>query len=250
MVQGDAVSFAPHAATSEKVAIKEAIRTRIAFKILAGGGVFLDLCRRRHSIYFTRSMSSRFGMLIVGCAERERMKGLRNGDLAEYADQALRFACEESAVNHATLISLSLVLGAATSCGGKIAPVVEELPFAPDARTAGYGAIGGMRVTLVDTSVTDRKRTMVIQLTGLEGSYDVASGGARVTFKEEDAWRSTRTFYGHAGKVIVDASSLPPKRWSFGTVRVHVDALVEDPNDDEHVLHIVGDYDADVTMVG
>ncbi len=134
------------------------------------------------------------------------------------------------------------------ACGGKIDPVVEELPFAPQSRSAGYGAIGGMHVTLVDASVPNAKRTLQIQIPELDGTFTIG-GGANVALVEADA-RSTRRLAGLAGTVTIAASNTPSSKPTWGTVRVHVDVRLSDPDDDTRVFHVAGDYDADVTVIG
>lgn len=139
--------------------------------------------------------------------------------------------------------ALTVLWLAAAACGGKVAPIVEELPFAPETRTAGYGLVGGWHVTLVDASVPGRTRTLHIDAAGLDGRYDVAAGGARVTFKEDG-----RTSSGESGTVVV--TTLPPAHGSLGSVAVHVDLLVPAPDDGARELHVVGDWVADVTFIG
>ncbi len=131
------------------------------------------------------------------------------------------------------------------SCGGKLTPTITELPFAPEQRTSGYGAVGGMHVRLVDPSTDHVKRTLRIDASDLQGDFDVASGGAKVTLIEDGG----RTFGGVSGTVVIDPIAGSGGA-SLGTVRVHVDVLLVDSADGSRELHVGGDYDTELAYVG
>jgi hypothetical protein len=139
-----------------------------------------------------------------------------------------------------------IALVSAAACGGQVATHVDAVDFHPDVGTAGYGFIGGYNVSLVDPRTDGIARTLRIQLQGIgDGTYRVEAGGAHVELVEGGAQK----FDAVSGSItLAAATTRAPGSW--GSVSGHIDLVLVDGADSSHAIHVVADYDANVTYIG
>lgn len=133
----------------------------------------------------------------------------------------------------------------AAACGGKITPVVDDLTFAPQKLSAGYGFIGGMHVAMVDPTTDGVRRTLRIDAKGLDGSYSVAAGTVTVTLTEARSDGTTVTYSTVSGTVSIQGTDA-----RGSSERVQVDLLVADPAESWHELHLAGTWVAPLDYYG
>ncbi len=127
------------------------------------------------------------------------------------------------------------------ACGGKLEPSVDELNFAPTTKSAGYGAISPMRVTLVDPTTDDMRRTVTIVYAVEGGVFDLRSSGADLTLVEISN-NSAHVYRAHEGTVTAGKNST-------NGIPIHIDAFFEDPKNNRKI-HLSGDYTVVLTHIG
>jgi hypothetical protein len=145
-------------------------------------------------------------------------------------------------------LALPLFIFSVVACGGRLAPITEDLPFDPQTRSAGYGFVGGMHVSLVATTPDGERRTLKIDASDLQGAFSVESGGAKVSLTELGPAGETRVLQAVSGTIAIAWVAGPPG--SLGSERVQVDVLLPDPSRSSLEWHIAGVYDAEVDYVG
>src|SRR5450631_1497672 len=122
------------------------------------------------------------------------------------------------------LLVLVLPTAAGLGCGGHITPILDELPFAPQQRSAGYGLVGGMHVLLVDPASDGVLRRMTLQATDLSGDFSVGAGTLTVSLVEQRPDGTSVTYTAVAGTASIQGVPGP----KYGE-QVAIDLLLSDP---------------------
>ena len=138
---------------------------------------------------------------------------------------------------------VSAAVTALAGCGGLVAPVVDDLPFAPQQRSAGYGFTGGMHVSLVDPSSDHVSRTLRIAAKDLSGTFSVSGGTATVSLVEVRPAGYEVTYVPVSGVVSIEGAP-------SASERVDVDLLFADPKEPWRQHRLAGSFLASLDYEG
>jgi len=139
----------------------------------------------------------------------------------------------------------TLPAAAGLGCGGKITPIVDELSFAPQQRSAGYGLVGGMHVALVDPTSDGVLRRMTLQATDLSGDFSVAAGTVTVSLVEQRPDGTSVTYAAVSGTASIEGAPGP----KYGE-QVTIDLLLSDAREPWREHHVAGTYVASLDYEG
>jgi hypothetical protein len=121
--------------------------------------------------------------------------------------------------------------------------VVDDLAFAPQQRSAGYGFTGGMKVSMIDASSDHVSRTLRIAANDLSGTFSVAAGTVTVSLVELRPEGTGVTYVTVSGVVSI-AGTAPSSE------RVDVDLLFADPKEPWRQHRLTGSYLASLDYEG
>jgi len=144
------------------------------------------------------------------------------------------------------LLVAALVAIGAGGCGGKVAPSVDALDFAPQQLSAGYGFTSGMEVRLVDPTSDQVLRRLSVTGSELSGSFSIAGGTLQATLFEQRTDGTTLTYDTVSGTVSMEPASGGPQ----GSVTCVVDVVFAAPHEPGREYRITGSYVAPLEWEG